>query len=153
MRYLSGCTECFSVWWACQCPLRCEGCGAGYRIGSSCGTPGCVAGQRRARADAFEPEPIRCEPVEAASPPPADPIVPECPPVQNGRPVAVERASSPPRPPRPEVQDHRPVAQRRAEVVALLGEGLSDREIARRAKVSPSTVSTVRREQSTAAPA
>jgi DNA-binding NarL/FixJ family response regulator len=45
---------------------------------------------------------------------------------------------------------HRPVAQRRAEVVTLLGEGLSDREIARRAKVSPSTVATVRREHAEA---
>ncbi len=90
MRYLSGCTECFSVWWACRCPLRCEGCGAGYQMGSSCGTVGCGAGQRRARADEFEPEPIRCEPVEVAPPPP-EPIEPERSPVQNGQPSAIAR--------------------------------------------------------------
>ncbi|MGT2489224.1 helix-turn-helix domain-containing protein [Methylobacterium oryzae CBMB20] len=45
---------------------------------------------------------------------------------------------------------HRPVAERRAAVEALLAEGLSDREIARRAGVSPSTVSAVRKGQETA---
>ncbi|RTL15251.1 MAG: response regulator transcription factor [Sphingomonadaceae bacterium] len=40
---------------------------------------------------------------------------------------------------------HRPVAERRAAVEALLAEGLSDREIARRTGVSPSTVSAVRK--------
>lgn len=60
----------------------------------------------------------------------------------------------PPRPhpslrgrPDPTKPPHRPVAERRAAVVALLQDGLSDREIARRVKVSPSTVATVRRER------
>lgn len=45
---------------------------------------------------------------------------------------------------------HRPVAERRAAVEVLLAEGLSDREIARRAGVVPSTVSAVRKGQEAA---
>jgi len=48
------------------------------------------------------------------------------------------------RTPQPSKPAHRPVAERRAAVEALLSEGLSNREIARRAQVSPSTVSTIR---------
>lgn len=49
MRHMGGCTECYTIWWGCRCPLRCEECGAGYRNdgNSNCGTPGCRAGQRR----------------------------------------------------------------------------------------------------------
>ncbi|MCJ2067491.1 helix-turn-helix domain-containing protein [Methylobacterium sp. J-030] len=49
------------------------------------------------------------------------------------------------RTPQPAKPARRPVAERRAAVEALLIEGLSDREIARRAGVSPSTVSAVRK--------
>ncbi|MGU3662343.1 helix-turn-helix domain-containing protein [Methylobacterium fujisawaense] len=42
------------------------------------------------------------------------------------------------------------MAERCAAVEALLAEGLSDREIARRAGVSPSTVSAVRKGQEAA---
>ncbi|WP_409566637.1 helix-turn-helix domain-containing protein [Methylobacterium sp. E-005] len=54
------------------------------------------------------------------------------------------------RTPQPSKPAHRPVAERRAAVEALLAEGLSDREIARRAGVSPSTVSAVRKGQEAA---
>lgn len=40
----------------------------------------------------------------------------------------------------------RTTAQKRADVVALLGAGLTDREIARRAGVSPQTVGNIRRQ-------
>jgi DNA-binding NarL/FixJ family response regulator len=46
--------------------------------------------------------------------------------------------------------DHRPVAERRSAVEALSVEGLSDREIARQARVSPSTVAAVRKALETA---
>ncbi|WP_409564794.1 helix-turn-helix domain-containing protein [Methylobacterium sp. J-026] len=52
--------------------------------------------------------------------------------------------------PQPNKPAHRPVAERRAAVEILLAEGLSDREIARRAGVSPSTVSAVRKAQEVA---
>ncbi|WP_425284041.1 helix-turn-helix domain-containing protein [Methylobacterium phyllostachyos] len=54
------------------------------------------------------------------------------------------------RTPQPSKPAHRLVAERRAAVEALLAEGLSDREIARRVQVSPSTVSTVRKAQEAA---
>jgi hypothetical protein len=175
MRHMGGCTECFTVWWGCRCPLRCEECGAGYRDdgNSNCGTPGCRAGQRRhwamvdrwegafeARPAVTQPEPstpaVHCEAVE----PGAKAVLPAegCPTwaplapkvrrrsgAQNGQ-VRKPDARSAARPSaRPDKATHRPVADRRAAVEALLGEGLSDREIARRVGVSPSTVSAVRK--------
>lgn len=148
MRHMGGCTECFTVWWGCRCPLRCEECGAGYRDdgNSNCGTPGCRAGDRRrwemldrwavldeddAPQTVESVFAVRCDAVDPAG-------------VQNGREKTLppeEGASRPTLLPKPA---HRPVTERRAEVVALLGEGLSNREIARRAKVSPSTVASVR---------
>ncbi len=174
MRYLGGCTQCHTIWRGCRCPLRCEECGAGYRDdgNGTCGTPGCAAGERRhwamqARWDGNHreatPDAIQCE----ASP---DPVPPDTeaeritgepvpvptpaprrrPGVQNGqarKPDArlAARPSS-----RTDEAAHRPVADRRAAVEALLTEGLSDREIARRVKVSPSTVSAVRRDRTNA---
>ena len=170
MRYLGGCTECHTIWRGCRCPLRCDECGAGYRDdgNSTCGTPGCATGERRrwmmqARWDedwrTAAPAPIQCE----ASPDPATPI-PEVEPervtgetapaphpalrrrpsVQNG-PARKPDARSAARPSSLTGKPaHRPVADRRAAVEALLTKGLSDREIARRVKVSPSTVSAVR---------
>ena len=80
MRHMGGCTECFTIWWGCRCPFRCEECGAGYRDdgNSNCGTPGCKTGQRRSWAmqdrwdadlEASRAE-IQCEAVE---PTPAEP--------------------------------------------------------------------------------
>ena len=177
MRYLGGCTQCHAIWRGCRCPLRCEECGAGYHDdgNSTCGTPGCSTGERRhwmmqARWDEYRaapaPDAIQCE----ASPDPAPPT-PEAEPEH----IADETAPVPPPAPapaprrRPSVQNgqarkpdarsaarpslrtdeptHRPVADRRAAVEALLTEGLSDREIAKRVKVSTSTVSAVRRDR------
>ena len=202
MRHMGGCTECFTIWWGCRCPLRCEECGAGYRDdgNSNCGTPNCRAGDRRHWAmldrwlgheDEAAAE-IRCEAIEpvaaelvpestggsrSATPSPAaapDPereernVTPSAPtveeavtadpspdpeggavttppvarPAERRRPAAKgTRDVSTPQPSKPA---HRPVAERRAAVEALLAEGLSDREIARRAGVSPSTVSAIR---------
>jgi hypothetical protein len=195
MRYMGGCTECFTVWWGCRCPLRCEECGCGYRAdgASTCGTPGCDAGQRRVRTimaqwerqREAEASPIRCEPIEghdnvttlpgasgergartvtplapaqseaergsqSATPSPADEggavmTPPPSQPAERRRPAG--KAYTDRRPPQ---AAHRPVAERRAAVEALLAEGLSDREIARRAGVSPSTVSAVRKGQEAA---
>jgi hypothetical protein len=194
MRHMGGCTECFTVWWGCRCPLRCEECGAGYRDdgNSTCGTPGCRAGQRRHwemldRWEALRQEPaadIQCEAVE---PVPAEPereernvtplateaemgspsVTPSEPdhgeaegvsiteiPSPSSRPSARRRPAAEAhtnwRTPQPSKPAHRPVAERRAAVEALLAEGLSDREIARRAGVSPSTVSAVRKAQGAA---
>ena len=172
MRYLGGCTQCHTIWRGCRCPLRCEECGAGYRDdgNSTCGTPGCSAGERRhwtmqARWDEYRAapasDPIKCE----ASPDPAPPVseaepehiadetAPTLHPaprrrtgVQNGQ-ARKSDARLAARPSSRAVEPaHRPVADRRAAVEALLTEGLSDREIARRVKVSPSTVSAVRRD-------
>jgi hypothetical protein len=171
MRHMGGCTECFTVWYGCRCPLRCEECGAGYRDdgNSNCGTPGCKTGQRRhwAMLDRWEalqevtPAEIQCEAVEPAqaqpereernvTPLPADEggavmTPPQSRPTERRRPGA--KAHTDRRTPQPSKPAHRPVAERRAAVEALLAEGLSDREIARRAGVSPSTVSAVRKAQ------
>lgn len=153
MRYLGGCTECSTVWWSCRCPIRCEECACGYQPGGTCNTPGCGAGRRRldaicerwAAEDAAEAETsapvasIECQAVEAPQPAPeiaVDPnrpreLVPPVAGVQNGQ-------AGPTSPAR------RSTAQRREEVAALLGQGLSDRAIARQARVSPSTVAAVR---------
>ena len=194
MRHLGGCTECFTVWWACRCPLRCEECGGGYRDdgNSSCGTVGCQAGQRRVWAmmdrlpqqrEVEATAPFQCEAAETArgsrSATPSIALAPD--PEREERnvtplsPIAGGDATAGPSPdpeggavttppvarpaerrrpaakgtrgvgtPQPTKPAHRPVAERRAAVEALLSEGLSDREIARRAQVSPSTVSTIR---------
>lgn len=72
------------------------------------------------------------------------------PPVQNGQ-ARKPTARSAARPDfKPDKPAHRSVAERCAAVEALLAEGLSDREIARRAGVSPSTVSAVRKGQEAA---
>lgn len=176
MRYLGGCTQCHTIWRGCRCPLRCEECGAGYRDDghSTCGTPGCATGERRywmiqgrwdedRRAEASAP--IRCEEVSEPTPavpeaqaervsdetPPAPvPAARRRPSVQNNQ-VRKPDARSAARPSsRTDEPAHRPVADRRAAVEALLTEGLSDREIARRVKVSPSTVSAVRRDRENA---
>lgn len=175
MRHMGGCTECFTVWWGCRCPLRCEECGAGYRDdgNSNCGTPGCKTGQRRGwtqqarwetEAEASRAE-MQCEAVE---PTPAEPerderdVTPLAAGAEGGAvttpPLSKPAASRRPavkvhtdrRTPQPSKPAHRPVAERRAAVEALLAEGLSDREIARRAGVSPSTVSAVRNGQEAA---
>lgn len=192
MRHMGGCTECFTVWWGCRCPLRCEECSAGYRDdgNSNCGTPGCKAGQRRhwAMLDRWEalreeaPAEIQCEAVEPSAEPSAQrgslsatpsPTVatepereernvtplpadeggavmtpPQSRPTERRRPAV--KAHPDRRTPQPSKPAHRPVAERRAAVEALLAEGLSDREIARRAGVSPSTVSAVRKGQEAA---
>lgn len=202
MRHLGGCTECFTIWWACRCPLRCEECGAGYRDdgNSSCGTVGCQAGQRRiwAMMDRLPQQqeieaaaPFQCEAVETAggsrsatpslawapdpergerNVTPLAPIAgddatadPSLDPVSEGGAMTTPPLTRPPERRKPAAKDtrrvgipqpsepaHRPVAERRAAVEALLSEGLSDREIARRVKVSPSTVSAVRKAQKTA---
>lgn len=175
MRHMGGCTECFTVWYGCRCPLRCEECGAGYRDdgNSNCGTPGCKTGQRRswamqarweAKVEASRAG-MQCEAVE---PTPAEPAREE----RDVTPLAAEAeggaVTTPPpskraasrrpavkvhtdrRTPQQRKPTHRPVAERRAAVEALLAEGLSDREIARRAGVSPSTVSAVRKGQEVA---
>lgn len=177
MRHMGGCTECFTVWYGCRCPLRCEECGAGYRNdgNSNCGTPGCKTGQRRGWAmqtrweseveasraemqcEVVEPTPAEPEPAReerdvtplaaeaeggaVTTPPPSKPAASRRPTVK----VHTNR-----RTPQPSKPTHRPVAERRAAVEALLAEGLSDREIARRAGVSPSTVSAVRKGQEAA---
>lgn len=174
MRLLGGCSECHTIWRGCRCPLRCDECGAGYRDdgNSTCGTPGCATGERRrwamqARWDEYRaaPDPIQCE----ASPDPATPIhegetervtdepaaVPSPAPrrrpsVQNGQARKPDARSAARPSSRKDEPAHRPVAERRAAVEALLTEGLSDREIARRVKVSPSTVSAVRRDRADA---
>lgn len=183
MRYMGGCTECFTVWWGCRCPLRCEECGCGYRAdgASTCGTPGCETGQRRIRETMAEWDrqreaeagPVRCKAIEPErgsqsatpsaialtgtegvsvelTPSPADEggAVMTPPPsraAERRRPAG--KAHTDRRTPQPA---HRPMAERRAAVEALLAEGLSDREIARRAGVSPSTVSVVRKGQEVA---
>ena len=177
MRHMGGCTECFTIWWGCRCPFRCEECGAGYRDdgNSNCGTPGCKTGQRRgwAQQDRWEAlakasrAEIQCE---AADPVPTEPetgreernVTPLAAEVEGGavttpplsRPVASRRPTvkvhTDRRTPQPSKPAHRPVAERRAAVEALFAEGLSDREIARRAGVSPSTVSAVRKCQEAA---
>ncbi len=173
MRHMGGCTECFTFWWGCRCPLRCEECGAGYRDdgNSNCGTPGCKAGQRRhwAMLDRWEASreesaaEIECEAAEPASavsepergPPSATPLPPAegeavtTPPPSRptARRQAATKAHAERRTPQASKPAHRPVAERRAAVEALLAEGLSDREISRQAKVSPSTVSAVRKAQ------
>lgn len=182
MRHLGGCTECFTVWWACRCPLRCEECGAGYRDdgNSSCGTVRCQAGQRRvwAMMDRLSQQqeieaaaPFQCEAVETAggsrsatpslalAPIAGDDATadPSLDPVSEGGAMTTPPGPHPPARRRPAAKGtrgvsilqpskpaHRPVAERRAAVEALLSDGLSDREIARRAQVSPSTVSTIR---------
>lgn len=198
MRYMGGCTECFTVWWGCRCTLRCEECGCGYRAdgASTCGTPGCATGQRRVRETMAEwerqreaeGEPVRCDPVEGHDnittlPDASDervsrtvtPLAPAQSEAERGAQIATPSptdeggaATTPPpsrpsarrqpaakahtdrRTPQPSQPVHRPVAERRAAVEALLAEGLSDREIARRACVSPSTVSAVRKGQEAA---
>ncbi|WP_412760111.1 helix-turn-helix domain-containing protein [Methylobacterium guangdongense] len=187
---MGGCTECFTVWWGCRCPLRCEECGCGYRAdgASTCGTPGCAAGQRRVNAilaewerrrEAERATAIQCAALQPAEPettsqsvPPSDPEAPGAQrgsqnappsPADEGGAVTTPPASRPRarrqpaakvhadrRTPQPSKPAHRPVAERRAAVEALLAEGLSDREIARRAGVSPSTVSAVRKGQESA---
>ncbi|WP_409566664.1 helix-turn-helix domain-containing protein [Methylobacterium sp. E-005] len=68
----------------------------------------------------------------------------------NARRQPAAKAHTDRRTPQPSKPAHRPFAERRAAVEALLAEGLSDREIARRAGVSPSTVSAVRKGQEAA---
>jgi DNA-binding CsgD family transcriptional regulator len=195
MRYMGGCTECFTVWWGGRCPLRCEECGCGYRAdgASTCGTPGCATGQRRVRETMAEWDrqreteavAVRCDPVEGDNnvttlPNAPDergsrtvtPLAPAQPEVERGSQIATPSladeggavTTTPPSQPakrrrlaekahtdqRTPQTAHRPVAERRAAVEALLAEGLSDREIARRAAVSPSTVSAVRKGQEAA---
>ena len=171
MRYLGGCTECHTIWRGCRCPLRCEECGAGYRDdgNSTCGTPGCVTGERRHRItqsrwdEDRRPEasvPIQCEaipdPTPAIPDAHAERVADETPPapvlaarrqpsVQNGQARKPDARSAARSSSRTDEPAHRLVADRRAAVEALLTEGLSDREVARRVKVSPSTVSAVRR--------
>lgn len=177
MRYLNGCTECHTIYWACRCPNRCEECGCGFRDDSTCGTPGCRAGERRARAIMAQWEDqrraeasaaIQCEAVTDPAPvaeaetataetTPARPMAETARPVkpaprprggvQNGQ-AKAPGAKAAARPSSPpEGSRHRPVAERRAAVEALLSDGLSDRAIARAVKVSPSTVAAVRRDR------
>jgi hypothetical protein len=88
---------------------------------------------------------------ETVEPTPSPPPTPRRrPSVQNGQARKSDARSAARPSSRTDEPAHRPVADRRAAVEALLTEGLSDREIARRVKVSPSTVAAVRRDQGNA---
>lgn len=155
MRDRGGCTECFRVWFACACPNRCPECGAGFRDNSSCGTAHCRAGQmrrwdlqakweRQDEAEAVEPVPeIECQAVPDPSPMPCP--APPANASQAGKPdgtvldggVSISAGSR--------RAGARSNAEKRASVLVLLSEGLANREIARRAGVSPQTVGNIRR--------